>query len=158
MSTRTLSGLLNVDDPLKRSSVSWTVARFMTVGAAGTLLDVAAFALLHTGLGLPALPANVLSYRLGTINNYILHRRWTYAGWPAKPARVQTIQFALISLSALALNTALLLLLTLAFAPIAPATHASLLAKLCATGVGLAWNFLINNFWTFRLTGERGRQ
>jgi putative flippase GtrA len=50
------------------------------------------------------------------------------------------------------------LLLTLAFAPIAPAVYAGLLAKLCATGVGLAWNFLVNHFWTFRVSGERGRQ
>ena len=151
MSSPTLSRLLNVDDPLKH------LARFMTVGAASTLLDVSAFALLHTLLGLPALPANLLSYSLGSFNNYLLHRRWTYAGQPAKPARVQLLQFLAVSLSALALNTALLLLLTPAFAPVAPAATAGLLAKLYATGVGLGWNFLVNHFWTFRLTGERGQ-
>jgi putative flippase GtrA len=138
-------------------SLRWTVARFMTVGAVGTVLDVGGFALLHTALGLPALPANVLSYSLGILNNYLLHRRWTYAGRPAKSARVQFLQFLAVSLSALALNTALVLLLTAAFAPSLPAAYAGLLAKLCATGVGLGWNFLLNNFWTFRLTGERGQ-
>src|SRR5262245_25768182 len=85
MSTRTLSQLLNVDDPLRH------LVRFMTVGALGTLLDVGAFALLHAWLGLPALPANVASYSLGTLNNYILHRRWTYAGRPAGPRAVAAI-------------------------------------------------------------------
>ena len=148
MSTRTLRRLLNVDDPLRH------LARFMTVGAAGTVLDVGAFALLHSGLGLAALPANIISYSLGTINNYIWHRRWTYAGQPAKPARVQAAQFAAVSLSALALNTALVLLLTAALAPITPAAYAGLLAKLGATAVGMLWNFLVNHFWTFRLAGE----
>ena len=132
------------------------MARFMTVGALGTLLDVGGFALLHTTLGLPALPANVLSYSLGTLNNYLLHRRWTYAGRPAKAARVQLPQFLAVSLSALALNTALVLLLTAAFAPSLPSAYAGLLAKLCATAVGLGWNFTLNNFWTFRFAGEAG--
>src|SRR5262245_54510605 len=109
MSTRTLNRLLNVDDPLRH------LARFMTVGALGTLLDVGAFALLHAGLGLPALPANVLSYSLGTLNNYILHRRWTYAGRPTRPARMQLLPFLAVSVSALALNTALVLAFTSAF-------------------------------------------
>jgi putative flippase GtrA len=134
-------------------SLRWTMARFMTVGALSTLLDVAGFALLHTTLGLPALPANVASYSLGILNSYILHRRWTYAGRPAKAARVQLLQFLAVSLSALALNTALVLLLSAALAPVAPAAYAGLLAKLGATGVGLGWNFVLNNFWTFRLRG-----
>ena len=55
-----------------------------------------------------------------------------------------------------AMRTALVLLLSPALAPFVPAAYASLLAKLCATGVGLGWNFLGNHFWTFRMTGERG--
>jgi putative flippase GtrA len=148
MNTTQLGRLLNVDDPLQH------IARFMTVGALSTALDLAAFAALHAWLGLPALPANTLSYSLGTITNYILHRRWTYAGRPAKPAGVQALQFIAVSLAALALNTALVLLLSAALAPFTPAVYASLLAKLCATGVGLAWNFLLNHFWTFRFEGE----
>jgi putative flippase GtrA len=132
----------------------------MTVGALGTALDVGAFAALHTGLGVAALPANLLSYNLGIANNYILHRRWTYADRPAKHAGVQLLHAArlAVSLSALALNTALVLLFTAALSPLTPAAYASLLAKLGATGVGLAWNFLVNHFWTFRVTGERGPQ
>ena len=41
MNTTQLGRLLNVDDPLRH------IARFMTVGALSTALDLAAFAALH---------------------------------------------------------------------------------------------------------------
>jgi putative flippase GtrA len=152
MSSTTLSQPLKITNPVSR------LARFLTVGALGTALDVGVFTALHSGLGLAALPANLLSYSLGIANNYSLHRRWTYADRPAKRAGVQLLQFLVVSLSALALNTALVMLLSAALTPLTPAAEASLLAKLGATGAGLAWNFLINHFWTFRVTAERGPQ
>ena len=153
MLTRRLRQLLRVDDPLRH------IASFATVGSLGTLIDVGLFALLHTGLGVPALPANTLSFSLGLANNFIWHRRWTFAGRSAKPANVQAWQFLAVSLVGLVINTALVLLLTAAISaalPIAPA-YAGLPAKLCATLASMAWNFLANHFWTFQLSAERGR-
>ena len=156
MSTTTLGRLSKMNNAVRQSGPGWTAARYLAVGALGTLLDVGTFTLLHTGLALPAVAANLLSYSLGMLNNFILHRRWTFASRPAKQTRRQLAQFVTVSLSGLALNTTLVVLLSAVLAPLAPATDASLLAKLCATGVGLLWNFSINNFWTFRLIGERG--
>src|SRR5690349_9088231 len=87
------------------------VLRFMTVGAMGTVIDILLFATLRVGLGVPALLANTVSYGSGTLNNYVLHRRWTFAGWPSKAIRVQFAQFVLVSLSALLVNNLLLLAL-----------------------------------------------
>jgi len=126
------------------------LARFLIVGMAGTLLDFTLFTLLHIQFGLTGLLANTFSYSAGIVNNYLIHRRWTFATRPQKAAGRQFAQFAAISLSALVANTLVVLLLAPAFRPFfADQVHASLLAKVCATGVGVAWNFLANHRWTF---------
>jgi putative flippase GtrA len=93
---------------------------------------------------------------VGIVNNYFWHRSWTYATRPHKTVSTQFPQFVAVSLSALLLNNLLVLLLAPAFNTLlAQAGYGDLLAKLCATGVGLFWNFLANNFWTFsRATKE----
>ena len=52
--------------------------RFALVGALGTGLDMGLLLLL-TAAGLPTLPANVISYSAGIVNNYTWNRRWTFA-------------------------------------------------------------------------------
>ncbi len=127
------------------------IGRFLTVGALGTCIDIVLFVSLRSGLGFSVLLANVLAYCAGILNNYLLHRRWTYRELAHKAAGVQALQFAAVSLSALALNTLLVVLLTPVFGGLfsAPAA-ADLLAKLVATAAGVGWNFFANHFWTFR--------
>ena len=132
-----------------------TMGRFLIVGVLGTVLDMGLFAALRALLpGLPALAANTISYSAGIVNNYTLHRRWTYAQRPNRAVRAQFAQFLLVSLSALALNNALVLLLARPLAAHLPIpAYGEFLAKGCATGVGLCWNYLVNNHWTFRSSG-----
>ncbi len=95
--------------------------------------------------------ANSLSYSAGIINNYFLHRNWTFAHRPQKTAGKQFSQFAGVSLSALAINNLIVLLLTPVFTRLlSDVSLAAVLAKLCAIAVGVGWNFLANYFWTFR--------
>jgi putative flippase GtrA len=126
-------------------------ARFLVVGLLGTAIDLGLFALLSVQAGLPALLANSLSYSAGIANNYFLHRRWTFAHRPRKAAGLQFAQFAVVSLTALAANNLVVLLLapplsTLLQDPVL----AALLSKACATGIGVAWNYLANHLWIFR--------
>ena len=151
MVTRRLQQVLRVDDPWRH------IGRFATVGTLGTLIDVSVFALLHTLLGVPALAANPVSFSLGITNNFIWHRRWTFAGRSDKAAQVQALPFLAGSLVGLVINTTLVLLFTAAFTavlPLAPA-YTGLLAKLCATAGSLTWSFIVNHFWTFQLARER---
>lgn len=55
------------------------LARFALVGTLGTLVDFSLLIVLHTLLGVPTLIANTLAYCAGIANNFILHRRWTFA-------------------------------------------------------------------------------
>ena len=118
------------------------VWRFLAVGMLGTFIDLALFAGLHAWLGVPTLAANTLSYGAGIVNNFAWHRCWTFADRARKSGSAQFAQFAAVSLSALLLNNLLVLLLA--------SSCGALVAKLCATGVGLGWNFVVNNLWTFR--------
>jgi dolichol-phosphate mannosyltransferase len=125
--------------------------RFAAVGIVGTLIDVALFALLHGVFGLALLPANTISYSAGIVNNFLLNRRWTYRDAPHKAIRTQMSQFAIVSVSALLLNNLLVALLTppLSASAVGP-QGGYLLAKACATALGLIWNFAINRVWTFK--------
>ena len=124
--------------------------RFMTVGLLGTLLDLLIFSTLRLRLGVPALIANTISYGSGTVNNFVLHRRWTFAHWPVKVIGVQFAQFAVVSLSALVVNNLLLLALEPWFNRLYPAEVGEAAAKLCAMGIGMCLSFTINHLWTFR--------
>jgi putative flippase GtrA len=140
-----LNRFYQTNDPLQH------VLRFMTVGAVGTVIDVVLFATLRVGLGIPALLANTVSYGSGTVNNYVLHRRWTFAGGPSKAIRVQFAQFILVSLSALLANNLLLVALEPGFDRLfASSEFGELCAKACAMGAGMCLSFLANHLWTFR--------
>lgn len=127
------------------------VTRFMLVGMAGTLVDFALFAILHTQVGMPTLLANTLSYSAGILNNYALHRCWTFAHRPARGTGRQFSQFVGVSLSALLINNLIVLLVTASFGErLAESAIGVYFAKACAIGVGMVWNFLANHLWTFR--------
>lgn len=127
-----------------------SAARFAVVGVIGTLIDVFLYGGLHLGLGLASLAANTISYSAGIVNNYFWHRGWTFAGRRTNH-RGQFVKFAVVSLSALAINTLIVMLLTPAFGRLfADAALAAMLAKMCAVGMGMGWNFLASQLWIFK--------
>ncbi len=133
------------------------VGQFMIVGMLGTLIDISLFAALHIVLGFPTLLANTISYSAGIINNFFFHRYWTFADRPRKAAEAQFVQFAAVSLSALVLNNLLVVLLADPFNLLVTSVSlGALFAKLCATGVGMVWNFLANHLWTFGKSAQGG--
>ncbi len=127
-----------------------SAARFAVVGVIGTLIDVILYGGLHLGLGLASLAANIISYSAGIVNNYFWHRGWTFAE-RRNNHRGQFVKFAAVSLSALAINTLIVMALTPVFGRIfADSGPAAMLAKMCAVGVGMGWNFLATQLWIFK--------
>jgi putative flippase GtrA len=124
-------------------------ARFLTVGAAGTLLDFGLLSLLKA-FGLPTLIANSLSFSVGVANNYTWNRLWTFADVKQSDWRRQLMQFLLVSLVGLALNNAIMLLLEVPLGRILDLPEFGYLpAKAIATGVVVFWNYFANRYWTF---------
>lgn len=144
------------NNPFETNRTWRGIGRFLAVGMLGTLVDFMLFAGLHTLLGVPVLIANTISYSAGIINNFILHRRWTFANQEHRALGTQFTQFTIVSLSALILNNLLVLSLAPSFEALFNlAGYGTLLAKICATGVVVCWNFLANTFWTFRTAQQR---
>ncbi len=140
-----------IDRPWKDTETFRCLPRFLAVGFMGTFVDVGLFTGLHVLLGVPTLVANTFSYSAGMLNNFVLHRRWTFADRSGKAMSAQFMQFVLVNIIALTLNTLLVLVLAHPFnALLTYPGSGDLLAKLFATGVSMSWNFIANNFWTFK--------
>lgn len=52
--------------------------KFMAVGVVNFLVDLGVLTLLHSVIGLPVVPSNIVSYSCGVVNSYILNRYWTF--------------------------------------------------------------------------------
>jgi putative flippase GtrA len=140
-----------LSETIRNKDTLRSAARFLAVGMLGTLIDFSLFAALNLLLGLPALLSNSLAYSAGIINNYLLHRSWTFAQRPRRAAGRQFAQFLGVSLAALALNNLLVLLLAEPFGQLlADASLGAAAAKIAAILLGLGWNFLANHRWTFQ--------
>lgn len=124
-------------------------ARFLTVGALGTLIDFGILTVLKLA-GLPTLLANSLSFTAGLLNNFTWNRLWTFADSVKANWRRQLAQFTLVSLVGLALNNLIVLSLEGVFSEWFGAQWAYLPAKVIATGVVVFWNYFANRMWTFK--------
>lgn len=124
-------------------------ARFLTVGAVGTLLDFSILALLKLA-GMPTLAANTLSFTAGLFNNFTWNRLWTFGDAVKSDWRRQLAQFTLVSLVGLALNNLIVLSLEGIFSLWIDTQWAYLPAKVIATGVVVFWNYFANRTWTFK--------
>ena len=126
--------------------------RFLIVGAGGTLLDFTVLTLLKLA-GVTTLPANAVGFTAGVLNNYTWNSRWTYADRMTVREESRFIQFLLVSLVGLLLNSVIVVMLEPFFQTWLP-SFGYLPAKVVATGVVVGWNFAANTLWTFRRPAE----
>lgn len=127
-------------------------ARFLTVGALGTILDFGLLAALKYA-GVATILANSFSFSAGVVNNFTWNSRWTFADLRRRDANLgaKFFQFLLVSLVGLALNNAIVLLLEVPLgALIGNADFGYVPAKVIATGAVVFWNYFANRNWTFR--------
>lgn len=132
-------------------------SRFLVVGLSGTLIDFGILTGLKMLLNMPTLPANIISYSAGVINNFTLNRLWTFSEARDNQWFVQFGKFVLINVGAVALNSLIVLGLE---QPLGTLLHnpeqGYLPAKVVATGIVFVYNFLANRLWTFREVGRSG--
>ena len=129
------------------------IIKFGIVGCSGTLVDFGVTFVFKELIGLYALAANALGFTIAATTNYILNRVWTWRSHE-KQVGVEYAKFFAVSLLGLGLNTLIIFLLTQkvswAFLPDRWQPYAFWIAKVIATGVVMVWNFLANNFFTFK--------
>ena len=128
-------------------------AKFIVVGASGTLIDLLLLTVLVNCFGFSAIVANTLSFGVGVVNNYLLNRFWTFPDARGKSALTQFVQFAAINMVGLLLSD----LIIVAVEPMlqgALGLIAYMPAKLIAIGLVFFWNFFANRLWTYNDAGQ----
>lgn len=127
--------------------------RFGIVGTSGFLIDFATTWLMLSVFGIFEYAANTVGFTLAATSNYFLNRRWT---WRSNNPNVkgEFMKFFAVSLLGLLINN----LVIFSFVQLVE-THITVagyhvtnfwLGKLVATAVVMMWNFLVNNYFTFR--------
>lgn len=116
--------------------------KYTLVGATGTILDIGTLFILVEYAGFPILPAATVSFLLGGINNFLLHKFWTFKNRSKKYVQLY-LKFLIISLIGLGINLSLIHLLANIFA------IWYMLAKVLTAILVLVWNYFGNKFWTF---------
>ena len=123
---------------------------FAAVGAVGTLAQYAVLWLGTDQLGWPATWASAAGYLLGSVVNYLLNYRFTFAS--NKSHLEAASKFYVIAASGWLINTGLMGLLTAQL----PWNH--WLAQLLTTCICLLWNFAGSKLWAFRHPPEAGHR
>jgi putative flippase GtrA len=135
----------------QQTLIGWQArfAKFVVVGLSGTILDYSLFLFLkswgwQTGI------ANMISASLGMFNNFYWNRQWTFSKPLDKSSGVQFIQYFIVSLIGLGINTMVIVAVEEPCEVMIPnAQLGCILAKLLATGAAFVWNYLANLNWTF---------
>jgi putative flippase GtrA len=123
-------------------SLSLRFARFMGAGATATLVHYNILILLVNFAHIGPATASAVGCVAGALVGYFLNYRYTFQS--QKRHATAMTQFFTIAFVGLNLNTGIMVLATGYFG-----LH-YLLAQVAATGLVLIWNFIANQFWTFR--------
>ena len=127
--------------------------KFGIVGASGTVIDFGLTALCKGILGIPELLANAIGFTVAATSNYFLNRVWTWRS-KSKDIGVEYAKFFFVSLIGLGINSLIVFLLKdISIVPCFIDTTLDWnfwIAKIIATAVVTVWNFVANNFFTFK--------
>jgi|GEM_PF-841247 len=129
--------------------------KYGLVGTFGAVVDLTTLNTLIFALGWSddsgKMTANIISVSLAIISNYTLNRLWTFPEARNRQASLQFIQFVLVSLSGLLINSGIFYAADqFFFSLFFPDLVAVQLAKLAAIGIVMFWNFGVNRIWTFQ--------
>jgi putative flippase GtrA len=117
--------------------------KFGTVGVLNTVLTLAVYTLLANGLGVYYVAASAIAFTVGTVNSFLINRRWTFRGHsgdPLTPVRWFVVQ-----------GSGLLVDLGLVYALVDGAGVDKLVGQAVAISIVVVLTFFANRAWTFRM-------
>jgi putative flippase GtrA len=125
------------DAPVVRHFIKYGI-----VGASNTILTFVIYTALIKGLGVHYLVALLIGYVVGSLNSYVLNRRWTFRAGHVAHSTAGT-RFAVVQVCAIAANEGLLYVFV----------HHLHVEKIAAQAIltipVLAVTFFINRAWSF---------
>ena len=115
---------------------------FAAVGVINTLVDFAVFAMAVTVLGLPLIPANIMSWSVAVSGSYVMNSYTTFAAESGRQLKARAYGvFILSGVAGLIVNTTVLVLASYVL-PV-------LLAKVVAIGASFIVNFTLSHMVVF---------
>lgn len=120
----------------------WKVVKFAITGGIGFIIDFLFTWFFKERIGLNQYAANGIGFSMAVLSNFCLNKFWTFNN--KGKIGFQFGYFALFSLIGLALNTFLV------FCLVQYCKLNFYLSKCIAIGLVFIWNFLVNNFITFK--------
>ena len=141
--------------------------KFAVVGAIGAVVDFVVlnimkltFEAVRLGGGwdvamqphqIQLVAANAISFSAAVLSNFTWNRLWTFPESRERPLVTQLIQFTIVNVLGLVINTVILVVMDrYVFQLFFDERLSYNLAKAIAIGVVLFWNFGINLLWTYR--------
>ena len=116
--------------------------KFGIVGVSNTLLTFVVYTLLLKVFGVWYLAASAIGFAVGTINSFLLNRRWTFRGHVGDA--LTPLRWTVVQCCGLGVNEGLL------YVFVHDARVDKLLSQAFATAVVTVTTFLANRAWTFR--------
>jgi putative flippase GtrA len=116
--------------------------KFGIVGVSNTLLTFVVYTILLKVFGVWYLAASAIGFAVGTVNSFVLNRRWTFRGHVGDA--LTPLRWAVVQCGGLGVNEGLLYLF------VHDAGVEKLLAQALATAVVTVSTFFANRAWTFR--------
>jgi len=116
--------------------------KFGIVGVSNTLLTFVVYTLLLKVFGVWYLAASAIGFAVGTINSFLLNRRWTFRGHVGDA--LTPVRWTVVQCGGLGVNEGLL------YVFVHDARVDKLLSQAFATAVVTITTFLANRAWTFR--------
>jgi putative flippase GtrA len=130
------------------ASIVGQFVKFWIVGISNTVLSLVVYTVLLKGFGMWYLAASAIGFAVGTVNGFLLNRRWTFRGHVGDsltPVRWFVVQ-----------GFGLLANLGLVFVFVHDAGLDEILGQVCATAIVVVFTFLANRAWTFRMRPAAG--
>jgi putative flippase GtrA len=141
--------------------------KFAIVGTIGAIVDFSIFnlmKLLFEAVGfaegwsvsastrqIQLAAANTISFSAAVLSNFTWNRLWTFPESRERPLGTQLVQFTIVNITGLLINTLILVGLDqYLLQDIFPARVSYNIAKAIAICVVLFWNFGMNLIWTYR--------
>jgi len=114
------------------------------VGALGTFIDITSLYVFVEYFSTGVITGSIISFLLAVISNFILNKIWTFEN-KSKNYRKLFIKFLIVSVVGLTLTIISMEILVFVL------NIWYILAKAMTSLIVLSWNFLANQFWTFKL-------
>ncbi|MGB8647187.1 MAG: GtrA family protein [Anaerolineae bacterium] len=127
--------------------------KFAIVGLIGAVVDFSVLNILVYVVGIPEEFANIISVTCAVVSNFTWNRLWTFPESQEHAVHTQFGQFLVVNLVGLAINEFVFVVAkNWLFEPMFPTNDRIALnvAKACAIGIVLFWNFGANRFTTYR--------